>query len=491
METKIIKVKTNGDIQRDAHVVSGFEIDGSEYVLYYIDRDDGINDNIFTSKLLKNTDNTYNMLDLEDSSEKQRIVDQVKNMVRAAVDDNEHDTIDATSITLTNGKVVKLFPVIINVEQKVDVNKSYITSVKKSVTEVTRKYYDIKPAAPAVDTMTNESIPVISSPIELAKDETIMNKVVSTPAAELTMPTIEVTEPEVETAMPSIDEAAMQVVPELFSAPQVEPISVEEPVQPEPVVSVIPDPVPVVEAPAPTESVVPTEIPVITPIETSAEAVAPAEEPVMAPVVEPVVAPVLPAESPVQINDAIPNLLEPTPAVEPINVIPTQASPVENIPNLLEPTPVVNELPAAEIKPVEMSSIEGNNSNDFIRPIDTAAAINIVTEPSKAPVENNTLVLDASNETNLNNALGEASETIPVTNIEAIKEFGLEDNTPVQDAQGIKPMVQPEVNSDPVILTKKAGFANSKFFIFVALAFFLASCIFLGYEAFNYFQLVK
>ena len=40
-------------------------------------------------------------------------------------------------------------------------------------------------------------------------------------------------------------------------------------------------------------------------------------------------------------------------------------------------------------------------------------------------------------------------------------------------------------------LTKKAGFANSKFFMLVAIAFFLASCIFLGYEVFNYFQLTK
>ena len=44
MESKIIKVKTDGDIQRDAHVVSGFDVDGSEYVIYYIDRDDNEHD---------------------------------------------------------------------------------------------------------------------------------------------------------------------------------------------------------------------------------------------------------------------------------------------------------------------------------------------------------------------------------------------------------------------------------------------------------------
>ena len=54
MESKLIKVRTDGDILRDAYVISGLEIDGSEYVVYYIDRDDGENDNIFSSKLINN-----------------------------------------------------------------------------------------------------------------------------------------------------------------------------------------------------------------------------------------------------------------------------------------------------------------------------------------------------------------------------------------------------------------------------------------------------
>lgn len=488
METKIIKVKTNGDIQRDAHVVSGFEIDGSEYILYYIDRDDGVNDNIFVSKLLKNNDNTYNMLDLDDSSEKQRIVDQVKNMVRVAVDDSDHDTINAESVTLSDGKVAKLFPVIINLEQKVDVNKSYITSVKKPVTEVTRKYYDVKLAVEKTDTMTTDSIPVISSPIELAKDETIMNKVVTAPAVDLTMPTIDAPLTDEKAAIPSIDEAAMQVVPELFSAPQVEDTPVVEPVKEETISPVVPEPivqdlVSVQTTPAVTsqEPVVSTEIPVINSVETPVESQATATVPLETPVVAPI-------ENQNVIDNAIPNLLEPTPVEEPINVIPTQTAPVESVPNLLEPTPVANEVPATEIKPVEMSSIEGNSTNDFIKPIDSA--INIVAGPENVPVDNR-LVLDASNETNLNNALGEVSDTIPVTNIEAIKEFGVDDNAPGQETQGIKPMVQPDVNNEPVVLTKKAGFANSKFFVFMALSFFLASCIFLGYEVFNYFRIVK
>ena len=72
MESKIIKVKTNGDILRDAGIISGFEVDGSEYVIYYIERDSDM-DNIFTSKLIKNTDGTYNMLNIDSVNEKTNI----------------------------------------------------------------------------------------------------------------------------------------------------------------------------------------------------------------------------------------------------------------------------------------------------------------------------------------------------------------------------------------------------------------------------------
>ena len=60
----------------------------------------------------------------------------------------------------------------------------------------------------------------------------------------------------------------------------------------------------------------------------------------------------------------------------------------------------------------------------------------------------------------------------------------------VQPAPVVPPVQQPAVvQSDPKVLTKKAGFANSKFFMVVAIAFFVASCVFLGYEVFQYFQI--
>lgn len=99
----------------------------------------------------------------------------------------------------------------------------------------------------------------------------------------------------------------------------------------------------------------------------------------------------------------------------------------------------------------------------------------------------------------MNAALGEVanSNTIPVENIQPIREFGVDEPinnqplvTPILQPE-VAPIVQPEISSQPKVLTKKSGFANNKFFMLIAIAFFLASCVFLGYEVFNYFQLTK
>ena len=46
-----IKVRTDGDILRDAFLITCFDVDGSEYSLYTIDRNDGVRDNIMIDKL--------------------------------------------------------------------------------------------------------------------------------------------------------------------------------------------------------------------------------------------------------------------------------------------------------------------------------------------------------------------------------------------------------------------------------------------------------
>ncbi|MBQ9853868.1 MAG: hypothetical protein IJO57_02415 [Bacilli bacterium] len=378
MESKIIKIRTNGDILRDAYVISGFVIDGSEYVVYYADRDDGESDNIFVSKLIKNTDGTYNMLDIENANEKIGVSNVVKELIVTAVKDNEHDTLDTNVCTLADDKVINIFSLIINREQTVDVQKTYISSVKKAVSEVARKYFDIKVETPVVEQSPADS---------LFTD----------------IPVVELTETVSEVA-PSIPEVAAPVVTETVptAVDSVEPVLPEIPVQEVKVEQTAP----VLEVP--TELITPA-VPEVTPVVTPVQEVKPVT-------VEPVPTPVTP--------------------VAPAPVVPT----------VVEPIP----------------------------------------EPVK--IEPETLVLDASKETNLNTALGEAgNEGLAVNDINAIKDFGVEESVTVATTPVSTPVNQDGVPTN----TNKAGFANNKFFVFLALAFFFGSCVFLGYEVFNYFQIVK
>ena len=91
----------------------------------------------------------------------------------------------------------------------------------------------------------------------------------------------------------------------------------------------------------------------------------------------------------------------------------------------------------------------------------------------------------------MNDALGEVSKDniLPVSDVASIKEFGQDDvSTPVVNTTPVNP-----VNNDTTgtsTTTSTSGFANNKFFMVIAVAFFLAACVFLGYEVFRYFKLV-
>lgn len=372
MESKIIKVITTGDISRDARVITGIEVDGSAYVIYYIDRD-GEQDNIFSSKLANEVDGTVRLLDFEDSNEKEMISKIVKEMIMKSVTDSENDKVNGNNIILSDGKKVNFCPVLVNLEQNIDVNKTYITTVKKNVTVVSEKYFDIEfPKAENVEAKVNEPLPV--SPVDSIFPETT-----NEPSAIL--PEVPVVEPTPAVVAPA--------TPEVVSQPQ----------------DILP-------------------IPNTDPL--------------------PVSAPVL--ETPV----AETNVVLPEPVV-PVVATPVQASVIESVPSVAEP--VVPEVPA----------------------------------------ENAPLVFDGSKESNLNKALGEVSkEAIPVSDIDVVKEFGVDEpvSSTIENVASEQP-VQNETNTDAKVLVKKAGFANSKFFMVIAVAFFFASCVFLGYEAFQYFQMVK
>ncbi len=247
--------------------------------------------------------------------------------------------------------------------------------------------------------------------------------------------------------------AVEPIIPEAPVAPAAEPAPEVEPIIPEAPVAPAAEPAPAVEPMIPEAPVAPVAepAPAVEPIIPEAP-VAPAAEP--APAVEPIIpeAPVAPAA-------------EPAPAVEPI-------IPEAPVAPAAEPAPVVEPIiPEAPVAPAA----------------EPAPAVEpIIPEAPAAPVAESTgVVFNASAESNLNAALHE----VAVPDIESIREFGVDapaagttpepaaENTSVQKVEG-------------PVLTKKAGFANSKFFMVIAITFFLASCVFLGYEVFRYFKIV-
>ena len=411
MESKNIKVIDEHGIDRNANIIFSMDVDGSDYAVYWIERDSE-NDNIFVSKLIKNLDNTSNMINIEDTMEKGKIVEIVKELIKYSID-NENDKLSTNSVVLPSGKNVSFSSVIINKEQNINVQKTYITTVKKSVVKVTSEYYDVKVNEPVVSENVPEIFPVTGTTSVLSNE------------------------------------------PEIHSvSPVIEPIPVEIPKVVEPVVvSATPEMV----SPMPTPVVAEPVVPVI-PVEVASNTVQSA-------VVSPIQEPVLPEVTPVVSSAIQPEVVPVVPVVEPSVVAstPEVVAPVAPVVSTPSPAPVVAE-PIAPVVPEPVAVVE---------------------EP-----KDNTLVFDASNETNLNVALGEVSKesTLPVEDVSVIREFGEE-----------TPKVEPSVVATPDVVNNttvvdpenvsKAGFANNKFFMFIAIAFFLASCVFLGYEVFNYFQI--
>jgi len=389
MNNKIVKTIDEHNIDRDANVMFAFDLEGSEYVAYRISRDEE-QDNLFVSKILKNLDGTFNMVNIEDSNEKLKFNNIITNLVGSAVK-SPADKLAGDTVSLSDGKTIKFISVVFNKEQKIEVRKTYVTTVKKEVSRVAEKYYDVivKEEPKVVEDIFPTITPVTEviqeevKPVEVVTSEPIVSPapVVQTPVVEspvLSTPIVEVPKVETQVVIPATPVVAVESVPPVVTAQPVTPV-----------------------------------------VET-------------VPVSQPVV------------NAAASISVQETPVVQPVPVVAAQ-------PTVVVPEPVV------------------------------------------LPSEPQTLIFDASKETNLNAALGEvaSAETIPVENIATIREFGVE--APVQTVVNPQPVVAPVVspantgNSG----TNKAGFANSKFFMLVAIAFFLASCIFLGYEVFNYFQLTK
>ncbi len=80
MSNKAIKLVDEHNINREAKVIAMIELEGTEYVIYSIDRDEE-NANIFVSKLVK--EGNYLLLDeIQSTDVKEKIDNVVKEMIK-------------------------------------------------------------------------------------------------------------------------------------------------------------------------------------------------------------------------------------------------------------------------------------------------------------------------------------------------------------------------------------------------------------------------
>ena len=222
------------------------------------------------------------------------------------------------------------------------------------------------------------------------------------------------------------------------------------------------------------------------------------ESPKEAPVVEPVLETpmedptVLSIETPVE----VPEVKVETPVInpEPNSDAPTlvvkedgkpkaeEVLPVQNAVSVIEKVEAASIIPTASAVPAT-PAVEETKVTEPILPVTEP------TEVTPSVSEEPELIFDASKETNLNFALGEVTSdtSVKVEDASPLREFG-------KNESGLN-----ETPDTPILeeapkaktLTRSKGFANSKFVTVIAVVFFIAACVFLGYELFNYFQLTK
>lgn len=403
MNNKNIKVVDEHSIDRDANIIFALDLDGSEYVVYWIKRDED-NGNIFVSKVIKNLDGTFNMLNIDDSMEKAKLSDIVKELITTSVNSSD-DRLNGTSLTLSDGKMAKFITVLFNKEQNINVQKTYITTVKMEVIRVTEKYFDVKSISEEAK-IFEDIFPTLDSASDRSENNTS---------------NIDVFSPETDNLSEKLN------------------VISNEPTVNETVVS-NPDNFVTFGS----ETTIPKET----------------------------------IETPSVLTGVPENVSLSSDNSETLN-----SASVSN-PSIIEPITIGGVVSNAETSTLNVlpNTIPSANNYNSSAPIGVMEQSNTV-----AP----SLVIDASKETNLNAALGEAasSTSIPVENIEPVREFGVDNisNTSAPQVNVAPQNANQTVNS----VVSKAGFANSKFFMVIAVAFFLASCIFLGYEVFNYFQLTK
>ena len=433
MESKNVKIIDEHNIDRDANIICGFKLDSSDYVLYWIERDED-NANLFVSKLLKNNDNTFNMLNIEDSMERNNVNNLVKEMVTLAVKSNDDKSVN--EITLANGTKISLFSVLFNRDQSINVTKTYVSTVKKAVAKVSSNYYGVSVKEENNDNIFND-IFVDNKPEEPKNEELVMPEVIETPSEIKPQENNEVNTDDIMNSFVENLNIEENKANENIVSEEKKESDLTSPIS-------NPNPIPVV--PSSNQNIIENKDVVNDKNDMNNE---------------------IGANNAVN-NDNI-NISFNTPEPTKIDsVIPVQPSPI------IQEVPKVNE-------PVVEQTVE---------PI--SAVLPEINEEPK-------LVFDASHETNFNNAIkSETADNVTVSNdVNSLREFGQNDNVNISKSNiNAIPNAIPNAaldNSQPKVLTKtlSKGYANFKIFAVIGVVVFIIACAFMGYEVYNYINLVK
>ena len=159
-ERKTVEIIDEHNINRKATIMCGIDVKGTDYVVYSIERDND-NDNLFVSKLVKNNDGTYNMINIDDSTEKNNLSGIVRSLVEYAVK-NENDKVSG-DVVLPSGETIGIMNVLINKTQNINVAKTYVTTAKKTATLVGNNYFQIS-EKPVVESVLEDEVSV-SAPV--------------------------------------------------------------------------------------------------------------------------------------------------------------------------------------------------------------------------------------------------------------------------------------------------------------------------------------
>ena len=459
MESKNIKVIDEHGIDRDANIICSLTLDNTDYVLYWIERDED-NDNLFVSKIVKNNDGTSSMVNIEDNIEKSKINDVVKELITYAIN-NEADKV-ADKVTLNSGEEVKIANVLFNKEQNINVSKTYVTTVKKNVTKVGSDFYHVVSTSDIATDNKEEVFPTVQSvetpvlPLETAAEEPVL----TTPS--VSIPTVNTEPVETQTTADLKNESSLLV--------DASPVVGDE------------------STPAPSVNTDSVEVKplVVNPLDV---------EPAVLPNVEEVKPVQMPEAFPT-VTDAVNNTNEEIKNDSKLNFVFGETAPQEVKEEIIKPV-----IPNTSVTPVTPVSVNENPVVEVSNSVPSTPEPIPVPEASVIPTNDNMLVFDASKETNLTSALDGASNVNEVKTPDAqpFREFGQSNSNTVPNVENnvmstnnvvTAPPVD-NTNADVKVLTKSRGFANNKFFMVVAIFVFICACVFLGYEAFRYFQLTK